>query len=366
MSAPKISNIQVFWMTFSMECAMNLFSTQSSVIQNAKQDAWISFLVGGAIACGTTLLSRALSIMYPEQTLFDFSTKILGRWLGKIIIVPFVIMWIVNSGALLRQFSDFFQMILFDRTPTGMLMFLMMVIVVFLVCAGGIEGIGRCSQLMGPIILLIIVLIILLSFKNYEFEQILPIFSDSGVKAIMQGGLAPASVLGDTVFLLMVTKFMENPRQGTKLAVWAVTSVAVISSVLTLTALAVFGPALASKMLFPTFEMIRFVTLMEFIQNIEIFSSILWFLSVFIKLSLYVFVACYGMSQWLGLKRKTISIYVIAPAVFLLAWKLPQAALYTNHIQVHLGVHYVMPIELIGIPFMLWLIGTVRKRYSHQ
>ncbi len=367
MNTPKISNIQVFWITFSIESSMTtLFSTQSAVIQTTKQDAWISFLVGGAIACGITLLSRALSLMYPEQTLGDFSTKILGRWLGKILVVPFLVSWIIISGALLRQFSDFFQMILFDRTPTSVLMLLMLVLVVSLVWAGGIEGIGRCSQLMGPIILVIIVMVTCLSFNNYEFEQILPVFSESGVRAIMRGSLAPASVLGDTVFLLMVTKFMENPRQGTKIAVWAVATVAIISSVLTLTALSIFGSALASKMLFPTFEMVRFVSLMEFIQNIEIFSSILWFFGVFIKLSLYLFILCYGISQWLGLKRWTISIWSISPAVYLLAWKFPQAALYTSQIQLYLGVRFVMPIVLIGIPFLLWLVGTVRKRRSNQ
>ncbi|PQP85524.1 MULTISPECIES: endospore germination permease [Paenibacillus] len=366
MNTPRISNIQVFWITFSIECAMTLFFTQSPVIQTAKQDAWISYLVGGAIACGITLLSRALSLMYPEQSLNDFSTKILGSWFGKILVVPFLLIWIVMSGSLLRQFSDFFQMILFDRTPTSVLMLLMMVIVVSLVWAGGIEGIGRCSQLMGPVILLIIVAITLLSFNNYELEQIFPIFSDSGARAIMRGSLAPASVLGDTVFLLMVTKFMENPRQGTKFAVWAVASVAIISSVLTLTALSIFGSALASKMLFPTFEMMRYVSLMEFIQNIEIFSSVLWFFSVFLKLSLYLFIACYGMSQWMGLKRWSISVWVISPAVYIIAWIFPQTVLYTSQIQLHLSVHYVMPIELIGIPFLMWMIGKVRKRRSHS
>ncbi|MEK5028268.1 GerAB/ArcD/ProY family transporter [Paenibacillus sp. FSL M7-1046] len=201
-----------------------------------------------------------------------------------------------------------------------------------------------------------------MSFNNYEFEQILPIFSESGVRTIMRGSLAPASVLGDTVFLLMVTKFMKNPRQGTKFAVWGVAAVSIISSIMTLTALSIFGSALAAKMLIPTFELMRFVSLMEFIQNIEIFSSVLWFFSVFIKLSLYLFITCYGMSQWLGLKRWTNSIWLIAPAVYLIAWKSPQAVLYDSQIQLYLGVRYVMPFELIGIPFLLWIVGTVRKR----
>ncbi|WP_053376477.1 GerAB/ArcD/ProY family transporter [Paenibacillus sp. FJAT-27812] len=365
MNKPKISVNQVFWMTFSIEMAMTLYLTQSLVIHTAKQDAWMSFLIGGVIACGITLLSVALARLYPDQTLVEFSRTILGRWLGKIIVVPFLAMWIFISSTLLRQFSDFFQMIMFDQTPTSVLMLMMMLIVSGLVWTGGIASIARCSQIVGPIIMVIVVLIICLSFNNFEFEQILPVFSDSGVGALIRGSLTPASVFGDAVFLLMLTKFMENPRQGTKKVVWGVAVVSVISSVLTLTALSIFGPALASKMLFPTFEMIRYVSLMEFIQNIEIFSTVIWFFSVFIKLSVYLFSTCYGISQWLGLKHWTRSIWVIAPAVFLIAWKFPQTGLYASKIQVQLGLHYFMPIVLTGIPLLLWIVGTVRKRSRH-
>lgn len=56
MNTTKISNIQVFWITFSMESAITLFLTQSLVIQMTKQDAWISFLIGvlshaGSLSC---------------------------------------------------------------------------------------------------------------------------------------------------------------------------------------------------------------------------------------------------------------------------------------------------------------------------
>ncbi|MBT2760313.1 endospore germination permease [Paenibacillus sp. ISL-20] len=363
MNTIKISNNQVFWITLSV-MSMTLFSTQSLVIQTSKQDAWMSFLIGGAIACGITLLSRALSLLYPEQTLGEFSRTILGRFLGKVVVVPFLVAWILISSTLLRRFSDFFQMILFDRTPTSVLMLLMMAIVVMLVSTGGIESIGRCSQLLGPLILAIIVAVACLSYNNFEFEQILPVFTDSGVEALLRGSLAPVTVLGDTVFLLMVTKFMENPRQGTKSAVLGVAVGSVISSMLTLMTLSIFGSGLSSKMLFPTFEMMRFVSLMEFIQNIEIFSSVVWFFSVFIKLSLYLFAASYGMSQWLGLKRWTLSIWAIAPMVYLIAWKLPQESLSDAQNQLELGIHYLIPIVLIGLPLMLWTIGIMRKRQS--
>jgi len=366
MNTSKISNTQVFWIAFSIEYAMTLFTTQSSVIQISKQDAWIAFLIGGAIACGITLLTRSLSLMYPEKTLIDFSTNIIGSWLGKILVIPFLLAWIIMSGTLLRQFSDFFQMILFDRTPSSVLMILMMIIVVGMVWSGGIEGIGRCSQLLGPLILFVTALITILSLNNFEFEQVLPLLSESGISSIIEGGMMPASALGDSFFLLMITRFMKNPQQGTKTVIWAVAAVAIICSVLTLTALSIFGPALASKMLFPTFEMMRFVSLLEFIQNIEIFSSIIWFFSVFIKLSLYLFIICYGVSQWFGLKRWGTSVWVISPVVLIIAWIVPHTVLYTFRNHFLMSVQYVILFQLFGITLLLWIIGTFRNRRLRQ
>ncbi|GAA3413086.1 endospore germination permease [Paenibacillus hodogayensis] len=364
MNTPKISTSQLFWMTFSNEIAMTLFATQSRVIQMTKQDAWMSFLIGGLIACGITFLIVTVTRLYPAQTLVEFSRTILGKWFGKVVVVPFFVAWIFVSSTILRQFSDFFQMIMYDRTPTIVLMLMMMVIVVVLVGAGGIEAIGRCSQLLGPVIMAIIIMTICLSYKNFEFDQLLPLYTDSGIKAIIQGSLAPASVLGDTLFLLVLTSFMDNPRQGTKITLWSVATGSVLCFALTLTALSIFGPSLASKMLFPTFEMMRYVSLLEFIQNIEIFSSVIWFFSVFIKLSVYLFTASYGISQWLGLKPWTRSIWVIAPVVFLLAWMLPYTGLFAFQIQLQLGVRYMLPTVLIGIPLLLWIVGTARQRFS--
>ncbi|MGQ7889296.1 GerAB/ArcD/ProY family transporter [Paenibacillus sp. WC2504] len=349
-------------MTFSIEMAMTLLSSQSIAIQMAKQDAWMSFLLGGVFACGITFLIGALSRRYPELTFVEFSRKILGGWLGKLVVIPFLAAWIFISGTLLRQFANFIQMIMFDRTPISVLMLMMILIVISLVGLGGIEAIARCSQLVGPIILAIIIVIMCLSFNNYEWEQILPVFTDSGFQSIFQGSLAPVSVLGDTVFLLIVTKFMENSRQGTNSAVWGVAVGSFISSILTLTALSIFGPELSAKILFPTFEMMRYVSVMEFIQNVEIFSTVIWFFSVFIKLSVYLFAASYGISQLSGIKRWKHTIWIVAPVIFILAWLFPQDGLYASHIQIQFGIQYLLPTEFIGIPLLLFTVAFIRKR----
>ncbi len=47
----KVSGIQVFWMITIMDIGMTLLMTFTPGLQAAKQDAWVSMLVAGCIAC---------------------------------------------------------------------------------------------------------------------------------------------------------------------------------------------------------------------------------------------------------------------------------------------------------------------------
>ncbi|UOF92744.1 hypothetical protein LSG31_01660 [Fodinisporobacter ferrooxydans] len=107
--------------------------------------------------------------------------------------------------------------------------------------------------------------------------------------------------------------------------------------------------------------MVRFISMMEFIQNIDALVVILWILSVFVHLSLNFFIASYGTAQWLGVKNWRIIIWFIIPFEFLFAttW-LPRVTVHTDDVKI--WAYFVFPISMIGVPLLLWIVGTLRKK----
>ena len=99
----KISKYQIFWMIASLEIGMVLLLTQSPAIEEAKQDAWISFVFAGLAGIGITFAAGKLSLLYPNQTFIQYSQSILGKWLGRIIVIPYFIHWLSVIGVIFRQ-----------------------------------------------------------------------------------------------------------------------------------------------------------------------------------------------------------------------------------------------------------------------
>lgn len=82
----------------------------------------------------------------------------------------------------------------------------------------------------------------------------------------------------------------------------------------TLEVITVFGSGLASRLWYPYFEMVRYISALEFLQNVEIFLTVIWMLSVFIKLSTFLFVTSHGIGQLFHLKDWRKVIWFIALA----------------------------------------------------
>ena len=85
----KISGRQIFWMMFTFEVGQSLLLVILATIRTAKQDAWISILIAGGIGVALTFLATTLGSLYPKQTLIEFSQTILGKWLGKLLLIPY-------------------------------------------------------------------------------------------------------------------------------------------------------------------------------------------------------------------------------------------------------------------------------------
>ncbi|THE09654.1 hypothetical protein E1I69_21585 [Bacillus timonensis] len=357
----KISKYQIFWMIASLEIGMVLLLTQSPAIEVAKQDAWISFVFAGLAGIGITFAAGKLSLLYPNQTFIQYSQSILGKWLGRVIVIPYFIHWLSVIGVIFRQSSEIIQMTLFTRTPLIILIVLLLLLVIYVNCIGGIEGIGRCSEIMGPLIFLMVIITLLLNFNNIEWDKILPVYTDSGLKSILQGSLTPVSFYGESVLIMMLLSFTEEPKKGVTWAVWGVGVVAILVTISTLEILMVFGPNLSSRLWYPFFEMARYISLMQFMQNLEIIVTVIWIFSIFIKLSIYLFVSSYGIAQWLNIKDWRKVIWFVAIASIVLSLIYPNNNVASVSYLEKYWLPFVLPINMIGIPLLLWGIGVIRK-----
>ncbi|MBS4174555.1 GerAB/ArcD/ProY family transporter [Bacillus sp. FJAT-49736] len=187
----KLSGLQIFWIIFTFETGNMILLTIQSAVKEAKQDTWISYILASLLGMVIIFIACKAALHYPKQSLMEFSKTILGKWLGTFIGVIYLVQWISVIGNILREFADFTITVLLPNTPIWVLILTMLLLMVYVTYVGGIEGIGRCSEVFGPIVILSVILLIFLSINNLNYHQIFPVFFDTGLLPILKGTLAP-------------------------------------------------------------------------------------------------------------------------------------------------------------------------------
>lgn len=358
----KISGLQLFWIFFSFLIGNLLLLTISPTTAVALQDSWISFLLAMLFGLLVILIVAKVNHFYPNLMFLELIKKIVGKWLGVVIFFFYLVSWYAVLGNLLAEFADFAKKILLPTTPISVIVLTMLLLTIYVTYIGGIEGIGRCAEVFGPIIILSLVGLMLLSIQNIELNRAVPIFTDSGFLPILKASLYPSSLIGEGVLLLMLLPFADQPKTGAIRAAWGLVVSGLLSSVTAFFVIMTFGPDISAKSQYPAFDMFSYINFMDFIQNLEIVAVLLWIISVFIKISLYFFLASYGTAQLLKRRKDwQKSIWLLAALSFIMALVIKNFNIQGRPFLEKYWLPFVLPLNMIGIPLLLLIVGSIRK-----
>jgi spore germination protein KB len=360
-----LSGNQLFWMIFTMQTGMCLLLSITPTISHAHQDAWISVLVAGLGSLIITWITVTLCMRYPNLTLIEFSRTILGKWLGSLIVIPYLIKWYSILGAILRQSSDFLHLMLFDRTPFWVLILMTVILLIYVTITRGVETIARCAEVIGPLLIITVLIIFILSFKYMDWHKLLPVMVDNKPIDIFKGSLPPMSFFAESTILTMLIAFMTKPNASMSKALRGSIVAFMMIWIITISVVISFAQ-LAAGMRYPFFVMTGFISTMEFIQNIDAYVVIIWFFSVFIKLALYVFAASYGTAQWLGIKNWRAVIWFVVLVGFVIAVSFKNVDQSSIDYPTMYRIPFDFPITAIAIPALLLVVSLFRKKTAKE
>lgn len=75
----KLSQIQIFWITIIFHTGNMLLIAIGPMASLSKQDAWISAIIATVTGTLITFIGAKVGLLYPNQTLIQFSKNILGK-----------------------------------------------------------------------------------------------------------------------------------------------------------------------------------------------------------------------------------------------------------------------------------------------
>ncbi|USK60646.1 GerAB/ArcD/ProY family transporter [Peribacillus asahii] len=358
MEKGKISSLQMAIMMFPTIVATAILGVPSVTAQYAKNDLWLSPILASLIGYVTVYIAYKLHKLYPKQTVIQFSERIMGRYAGKIIGVLFLFFYIQGTGLIIRQYAEFVVNSFLVTTPISVIM-ASMVFLCALGVHGGLEVLGRASQLFLPIFIVPLLFLIILVFPDLEFKNIFPILGNGMIPPI-KGAIVPGGWFTEFFLITFLLPFLANQKKGMKYGMISVFAVMVLLIVVNLIVLFVLGLMTASRA-YPLFNISRYISIADFFEHLESVVMAIWVAGAFVKISVFYYAAALGTAQWLNLSDYR---PIVWPLGILIAafgfWSIP-SAMGLQSFLVGAFPLYALLIQTI-IPLFLLVIAVVRKR----
>jgi len=306
----KISSFQTILLLINLVTATAVMFVPSIATNIAGRDAWLTPLIAVLPGIYQALIIGSLGKKFPGQTLIQYLQTVFYTWPGKVLGLFYLFFFLHTNALIIREFGELITTTIMPRTPL-----VVFNVAILLLCAyairGGLEVLARVIEITIPYVIIIVVVLVALSAKDTNLNNLLPIF-ENGLLTVVKASLVPFAWRGEIILLAMFLPYLAKPEQGKRCAIIAQLLIGFLVSVDIIAMIAVLGSNQVAKLVFSTYSLIRDYS----IGRSDAFVIIIWFTSLFGKIALFYYVTVIGTAQLFNLKDYRI---LVLPIGILLA-----------------------------------------------
>jgi len=274
----------------------------------------VSAMVGGLL--GVFILG-SLMARFPESSIVEIAEEVLGRWLGPVVSVGYVVFFLVLTALTVRQYSERILTVFLPTTPpTAIIVFFLFVIVIG--CYLGLETMGRAAVFTFPLVFAAILLPLFLVFPFWNHHNLFPLVGSGPTRVISQG-VIQSSLYGQLLVLAAVHPLIRVKQK--KYRLWLI--VAALSAVILVSAslftTMVFPVPVLRENLFVMLQAARLIFFGRFVQRIEPIFISFWIIGVLFKMMAGFYITLTLLTRVLKLQYYRPFLFPMAVITFSLA-----------------------------------------------
>lgn len=317
-SEEKITTTQAIVIVTNFILATGILTLPRTSVEKVKTpDVWITVILGGLIMIIAAIIMVKLSQQYPGKTFYQYSQEILGIWIGRFLSILIICYFITVSGFQVRSMAEVTNFFLLESTPLWAITMPFMWIGLYLVF-GGINTIARMFEIIFPITLFFFILVLFMSFKLFEIDNLRPVLGD-GITPVLKG--IPATILaytGPEIMLLLVA-FMQQPSKAVKVVIIGTVIPMifyVFLVVMVIGALSIEGVVVRT---WPSIDLIRSFEMSGLIfERYESILLVIWIMQIFASFVISYYAASLGLAQLFRIKFNQIG-FILLPIIYIIA-----------------------------------------------
>ncbi|WP_243298463.1 GerAB/ArcD/ProY family transporter [Bacillus litorisediminis] len=367
MEKAKINAYQLFVLIFLFEMGSALIIP---IAVEAKQDAWLSILLGMLGGLLLFFIYHRLYLYYPDISAVEYVQKITGRFLGRIIALLYLLYFAYLAARVLRDFGTMLVTIAYFDTPLFIINALLIMVLIYTV-RKGIEVLARTGELL-------FVLMYLLAFAGFVLIVISGLIDINNLKPVLEEGIIPVVKttytqtlyvpFGEAVVFAMILPYLNNPKVAKKTGLLAIGLSGINLAIVSAINFSVLGVDYMMRSQYPLLSAIQRIQVADFLERLDVFYMIATIIGGFFKISIFFYAVIAGTSSLFKVKQPSRLAYPIGLVILVLSMTI--ASNYSEHIRegldivpiyLHLPFQVMIPILLLGIAFVKNKIKQSKK-----
>ncbi|MCS0824838.1 spore germination protein [Cytobacillus firmus] len=300
----RISSFELFFVLLQTQIGVGLLSLPYETYKGVKHDGWISILISGFMVQITIFLIWTLCRRFPHNTIFDFSKMIVGRFLGSVMNLGYIIYFLIVVSYVFLVFTDLIKRWILTETPAWIFLLIGFFILVY-GCWGTVKDMVSLFSFISVFILgmLLITFFVFLE-PGIDLRYLFPIGS-AGIWAIIKSTKDSfVSFLGFET-LLIYFAFMKNPGKAAAIkgAISANLFITFFYAYLVIIATIMFSPDEIILVPEPVLYMLKAISL-TILERLDLLFLSIWVIVVASTVISYSYLASMGINKLLHLRHK--------------------------------------------------------------
>jgi len=308
-----ISSSELFFILVGCIVGISSTSLPVDVVSIAKQDGWISTIIGGIYPLYIVLIGGIIIKKYPNSNIMNLSKAYFGKIIGNILNLLFMLQFlfygvlvISSSSNQLRAYSIYF-------IPH----FKMVMILAIVACYASIKGLKVLCRFAGITFFLLCLIIVAstVTFKSGSILNVKPFFG-AGVPNILEGSIKSAFSYGNMELLLIIYPYVQQKKAILKTALISTLVIVFCYSWIVFTSIYFSGPDLVVKQLWP-FSFVAESFKIPVVNNFRFIEMVIWIIIAYKTVSIEFYASTKILNSITKIKRKTIC-FLLLPIIFII------------------------------------------------
>ncbi|MDD9268357.1 GerAB/ArcD/ProY family transporter [Paenibacillus sp. GCM10023248] len=332
----------------------------------AEQGAWISVLMALPGGLLLYLVFVYLYRQFPQLILSQYIRRIVGSYIGWPLCLLYISFFIYCSGRNLREAGDLLITASYDKTPLFVI-HLVMVLGVIYVLRKGVEVLFRLGEiyLIITLCLGLISHVLILISGVIDLKNLLPLAGSEGWGALFHSAYPYtfSFPFAEVISFTTVLPHLNQERTARKAGLLALTTSGLLLSFTHAVEIAVLGPDIYGRAVFPLLTMIGIINIADFIQRLDAVVMLSLIIGVFFKMTVYAYAAISVASDIFKIEEPRKMVYPVVMVILFVsmmsAWSFQE-----HGEEGALSENFVQPLFNTMIPILLFAVHILRKQFG--